>query len=442
MKIPGPRAKKIVQKDHELITPSNVRPWPLVASKARGCTIVDVDGNEFLDFLSGAAAANVGYCNPLITNSMRKQAERMDYCMHAYYYNELPVKLAEKLVALTPGNFGKKVSFGLSGSDANDAALKLVRFSKKRTDVITFIGSYHGQTYGGLSLSAIWPQMQESFGPLVPGMIHLPYANCYRCDYRLSYPGCGLECAKRVKETIEKNRVAAVFIEPIQGDAGVVVPPREFLSEIAQICVNLDVAYVDEEVQTGFGRTGRMLGIDGSEIVPDILVLGKALAVGHCLSAVVAKGDMMSWPPGSHFFTAAANPMSCAAALASLKTLRKMRLPQHAEKIGRRMMKRLWEMQERHELIGDVRGKGMMIGVELVKDRKTKEPARIETGRVSWRAFEKGLAMSYYGTYSNVLRIAPPLVLTEEDADKAMGILEESLMDVESGRATKTATGW
>lgn len=442
MRIPGAKAKSILKRDNKVITPSNVRPWPLVASRARGCKIVDVDGNQFLDFLSGAAAANVGYCNLEVVNALKNQAGKMDYCMHAYYYNELPVKLAEKLTTLVPGTFNKKVSYGLSGSDANDTALKLVRFYTKKPNAITFVGSYHGQTYGGLSLSAIWPQMQESFGPLVPGMIHVPYANCYRCEYKLSYPGCGLECAARVKETVEKNNVAAVFIEPIQGDAGVIVPPPDYLAEIARICRNQNVVYVDEEVQTGFGRTGRMLGIDHSDVVPDVVVFGKAIAVGHCLSAVVARGEMMTWPPGSHFFTPAANPMSCAAALASLDTLRKMRLPQHAEKIGRRIMKRLREMRERHELIGDVRGKGLMIGVELVKDRKTKEPARIETGRVSWRAFEKGLAMSYYGTYSNVLRISPPLVLTEKEADKAMDMLEESLMDVKSGKATKTATGW
>ena len=442
MKTPGSKARRIMRKDEELITPSNVRPWPLVASSASGCTITDVDGNHFLDFLSGAAAANVGYCHPKVTNALKTQAEKMDYCMHAYYFNELPVKLAEKLTTLVPGAFKKKVSYGLSGSDANDAALKLVRFYTRRPNAITFVGSYHGQTYGGLSLSAIWPQMQESFGPLVPGIIHVPYANCYRCEYKLSYPDCGLQCAAKVKETIEKNNVAGVFIEPIQGDAGVIIPPPEYLPEIARICKDLNVAYVDEEVQTGFGRTGRMLGIDHSKVIPDVIVFGKALAAGHCLSAVVAREDMMTWPHGSHFFTLAANPMSCAAALASLDILRKMRLPEHAERVGKKIMKRLSEMQERHEMIGDVRGKGLMIGVELVKDRKTKEPARPETGRVSWRAFEKGLAMSYYGTYSNVLRIAPPLILTEKEADNAMDILEESLTDVETGKSTKTASGW
>jgi len=442
LRIPGPKAQSIVEKDNEIITPSNVRPWPLVVGRARGCTIVDVDGNRFIDFLSGAAAANVGYCNPKVTDALRKQALKLDYCMHAYYFNELPVKLAEKLTALVPGTFEKKVSYGLSGSDANDTALKLVRFYTKRPNAITFIGSYHGQTYGGLSLSAIWPQMQESFGPLVPGIIHVPYANCYRCEYKLSYPDCGLECTTKVKEIVEKNKVAAVFIEPIQGDAGVIVPPTDYLPKIAQICRDLNVIYVDEEVQTGFGRTGRMLGIDHSDVVPDVVVFGKALAAGHCLSAVVARSEMMTWPPGSHFFTPAANPMNCAAALASLGVLRKMRLSQHAERVGRRITKRLHEMQDSHNMIGDVRGRGLMIGLELVKDRKTKEPARVETGRVSWRAFEKGLAISYYGTYSNVLRIAPPLVLTEIEADKAMDILEESLVDVESGKATRTATGW
>jgi 4-aminobutyrate aminotransferase len=222
----------------------------------------------------------------------------------------------------------------------------------------------------------------------------------------------------------------------------VIVPPPEYLPEIARICRDLNVAYVDEEVQTGLGRTGRMLGIDHSNVAPDVVVFGKALASGHCLSAVVARGEMMTWPPGSHFFTPAANPMSCAAALASLDILKKKRLAEHANRMGSRILDRLWEMQEEHEMIGDVRGKGLMIGVELVKNRETKEPAKIETSRVSWTAFEKGLAMSYYGTYSNVLRIAPPLVLTEREADKAMDILEESLIDVETGKATKAATGW
>jgi 4-aminobutyrate aminotransferase len=362
--------------------------------------------------------------------------------MHAYYYNEFPVRLAEEINSIVPGEFEKRVSFGLSGSDANDTALKLVRFYTKRQSAITFTGSYHGQTYGGLSLSAIWPQMQESFGPLVPGIFHVPYANCYRCEYRLSYPGCGLQCARKVRETIQKNDVAGVFVEPIQGDAGVIIPPSEFLPEIRRVCSEFGVLYVDEEVQTGFGRTGKMLGIEYSNVVPDVVVFGKALASGICLSAVVAKAEIMTWPPGSHFFTPAANPMACAAALATLDVIRKMHLPEHAERVGQGIMKRLREMQDDHEIIGDVRGKGLMIGVELVKDRKTKEPAKLETGRLSWRAFERGLAVSYYGTYSNVLRIAPPLILTEKQADRAVNILEESLKDVETGKATRTATGW
>jgi len=445
---PGPKSKEYIQRDKACIAPAiGVRWLPVVIEKEYGAFMEDVDGNVFIDFLSGAAAAITGYCHPKIVEAVTAQSKVATHICDIYHFSKTIIELAEEICRITPGSFPKSLIWGLAGSDANDGALKVVRYHTKRPRVLAYLGSYHGQTYGALSLSGVFPNMKRGFGPIVEGIFHVPFAYCYRCQFGLKYPKCNLYCAKYIEEIVFENlfspeEIAAIFTEPLQGDAGIVVPPPDYFSKVMEICKKHGILFVADEVQTGWGRTGKFWGVEHFNVEPDVMVLGKGLASGIGLAAIVGKAEIMTMPPGSHAITPAANPIIVAASRATLEILREERLVENSAKVGNFIMKELHEMSEEHELIGEARGKGLMIGVELVKDHETREPASEECMKICYRAFEKGLILPYYGLKRNVIRITPALTITEEIAKRGLEILEQALTDVESGVVTKLAVGW
>ena len=446
--LPGPKSKEYIRRDSACIAPAvGVRWLPVVIEREYGTFMEDIDGNVFIDFLSGAAAAITGYCHPKIVDAVAAQVKVATHICDIYHYSKTLIELAEEICKLTPGSLPKKVIWGLAGSDANDGALKLVRYYTKRPKVLTYLGSYHGQTYGALSLSGVFPNMKKGFGPIVEGILHIPFAYCYRCQFGLRHPKCNLYCAKYIEEIVFENlfspeEIAAIFIEPIQGDAGVVVPPMDYFGKVMEICKKHEILFVADEVQTGWGRTGNLWGVEHFDVQPDVMILGKGLASGIGLAAVVGRAEIMTMPPGSHALTPAANPIMVAASRATLEVLREEKLVENSARVGSFIMKELQEMGKEHELVGEVRGKGLMIGVELVKDHETKEPASEECMKVCFRAFEKGLILPYYGMKRNVIRITPALTITEKAAKRGLEILEQALKDVESGVVTKLAIGW
>jgi len=434
------KSLEIVERDRRVISQaSRIAYYPLVVDRASGSKLWDVDGNEYIDFLSGAAVNNVGHCHPRVVEAIREQAGRLIHNTLGYTYYEVAVELAERLVKLTPGGFRKRVSFSLSGSDANDGAIKLARASTGRSKVVSFLGSYHGTTYGALTLSAITPRMRRRLGPLLPGIYHVPYPDCYRCYFALTYPECGLHCLEHIELMLDMvlppDEVAAFILEPIQGDAGIVIPPDEFWPRLKRLCEEHGILFIDEEVQTGFARTGRMFAIEHWGVDPDALIVAKPIAAGLPMAAIIARAELMErWVAPAHLFTTEANPVACAAALAVLDIIEGENLPERAERLGEKALRRLREMMESYELIGDVRGRGLLIGVDLVRSRETREPARAEAMKVCWRAWERGLVMISFGRFGNVLRIAPPLTITEEELMEGLDIVEASIRDVSEGR--------
>ena len=303
--LPGPKSKEYSQRDRASMAPAvGVRWLPVVFKRGRGTFLEDVDGNVYIDFLAGGAAAVVGYCHAKIVEAVTTQVRIATHICNAFHYSESVIELAEKICKLAPGQFAKTLIWGLSGSDANDAALKVVRYYDKRPKVLAYFGAYHGQTFGALSLSAIFPSMKTGFGPLLDGIFHIPYPYCYRCSFGLTYPKCKLYCAKYIEEAVFENlfssdEIAAIFIEPVQGDAGVVVPPEDYFKKLAEICRKHRILVVDDEIQSGMGRTGRMWAAEHFGLEPELMVLGKGLASGIGLSAVVGKAEVMGRTPAA-----------------------------------------------------------------------------------------------------------------------------------------------
>jgi len=444
------RSKAIVARDLRVYTTASRIPYfPLVVARGRGATIEDVDGNTYLDFLSSAASLNTGHAHPKIVAAVQAQAEKFLNYTVVYAYHQPATELAEKLVQVVPVPAPKKVSFGMSGSDANDGAIKLVRRATGRPKIIAFLRSYHGSTYGAASLSAVSLNMKRGLGPMLPDIYHVPFADCYRCPFGQTYGKCGVECVSYIESLLSSavpaDEVAAMFLEPIQGDAGIVVPPPEFLQGLKRICDQNGILFVAEEVQTGCGRTGKWFASEHWSLEPDVMILGKSLGAGMPISAIVARQDLMdAWELPAHLFTNAGNAVCCAAAIANIEVIEEEKLVERSATLGEQILSHFRELQQKYELIGDVRGKGMLIGVDLVKNRQTKERARDEAAKVCMRCYEKGLILSFFS--NSVLRIAPPLVVTDAEVERALGIIENSLREVQEGKVPdeiiKDTKGW
>jgi 4-aminobutyrate aminotransferase len=433
--LPGPRAQAIIARDAAVVSPSYTRSYPLVIERGSGATVEDVDGNVFLDCAGGIAVTATGHAHPAVVNAIASQAQKFIHMSGTDFYYEVQVRLAEELAAVIPIEQPVRSFFGNSGTEAIEASLKLARYATGRPNLIAFFGAFHGRTLGSLALTASKTVQRRSFGPFMPGVYHAPYADCYRCPLGLSPESCAAECLAFLEQQlfvhlVPPDEVAAIVVEPIQGEGGYLVAPPQFLQRLRAIASASGILLVVDEVQSGMGRTGKMFAIEYAGVQPDVIAIAKGIASGLPLGVAVARADLMTWPPGAHASTFGGNPVACAAALATLELLR-TGLVANAADVGAHLMAGLTSLAGKHPLVGDVRGRGLMIGIELVRDRATKERATTERDAVVAAAFRRGLLV--LGAGRNAIRISPPLVLTRAQADIAVRILDEALSEVENG---------
>jgi 4-aminobutyrate aminotransferase / (S)-3-amino-2-methylpropionate transaminase / 5-aminovalerate transaminase len=405
---------------------------PVFAEKAKGAVITDVEGKEYIDFAGGIGVMNVGHSDEEVLKAIWDQIQKYTHtCFHVVMY-ESYVELAKRLNGLTPGNFPKKTMFANSGAEAVENAIKIARHATGRTATIAFEDAFHGRTLLALSLTSKMKPYKFGFGPYVPEIYRMPYAYCYRCTFGLEYPSCEVACAYFLKEFfhthISAEQVAGLIVEPVLGEGGFVVPPKEYFGILKKICQDNGIVFIADEIQTGFGRTARMFAMEHYDVAPDLTTMAKSIAGGLPLSAITGKADLMDHPQvGGLGGTFAGNPVSCRAALAVLDQFEKKDLLSRAEKIGKRVLEKFMEFYDRYPVIGDVRGLGAMVGMELVVDRRTKEPAAAHTKRLIDLCRERGLLMISAGTHSNIIRSLMPLVITDEQLERGLAIIEDGL---------------
>ncbi len=427
--LPGPKAKAIIERDGKVVSPSYTRGYPFVMARGSGAVVEDVDGNLFLDCAAGIAVNSTGHSHPTVVAAIVDQAQKFLHMSGTDFYYEPQVALGEAFNEIAPFSGAKRTFFSNSGTEANEAAIKLARYSTKRYGMIAFLGSFHGRTLGSLALTSSKAIQRRGFGPMQAGTFHTPYATCYRCPVGLKPETCQAECLGFLEDQIlvhliSPDEVAGVLVEPIQGEGGYVVPAPQFHQRLRALTTKHGMLLIADEVQSGMGRTGKMFGMEHFGVEPDMITAAKGVASGLPLGVTTARAEVMDWPPGSHASTFGGNPVSCAAALATI-TLLKDSLTRNAAEVGAFMMDKLRELQQKHEIIGDVRGRGLMIGVELVKDRVTKERAVAERDKVVDACFARGLLV--LGAGKNALRISPPLVLTKAQAATAVDIIDQAL---------------
>jgi 4-aminobutyrate aminotransferase len=430
--LPGPHAQAIIDRDESLMSPSYTRSYPLVVKRGFGCRIEDVDGNEFLDFTAGIAVTSTGHCHPEVVKAIQDQAAKLIHMSGTDFYYDLMPKVAERLSAIAPMPGPHRLYFSNSGAEAVECALKLARYHTGRQQVISFLGSFHGRTMGALSLTGSKVQQKRRFGPFVPGVTHVRYPYAYR--------GCsggpqaeeafGLACARFIEEklfktTVAPEEVAAIFVEPIQGESGYVVPPNIFLEEIRRICDRHGILMVADEIQSGAGRTGKWWAIEHSDVKPDIVCIAKGIASGMPFGVCMSKAEIMDWVPGSHGSTYSGNPICLAAADATMDIIEREGM-QNAATVGGAALERLGTWVHRHEIVGEVRGRGLMIGVEIVENKQTRKQAGALRERIVELAFERGLLL--LGCGENTIRLCPPLIVTQQETDVALDILEECIV--------------
>jgi len=437
-KLPGVKGAAVVKRTAKYISPSFARFYPLVVDSAHGSLVRDVDGNQFIDFASGIAVLSTGSTHPKVVQAIKSQAEKFVHFSYTDFYYENLVELSDKLLRLIPGDFQKMVYYGNSGAEAIEAAMKLTRNYTKRPIWLAHSGAFHGRTMGALSLTASKPMQRKDAFPLVPDVVHFPFPYCYRCPWKQTFPECDYYCVDYFREQyLEKfvpvDDVAAYFFEPIQGEGGYVPAPPDYFKKM-EFLRKSGVIFVSDEIQTGVGRTGKFLGIEHYGIVPDVVTLAKGIASGLPLSATVAKAEVMeSWKPGQHASTFGANPVAVEASLATLDILKSEHVLQNVRRIGEKAKKRLLEMKEKYEIVGDVRGMGLFIGVEIVKDKRSKARGEEEAKQIMDYCFRHGLLVIIAGR--NTIRVIPPLVVTEEEVGEGLDILEEGIAAVNSASA-------
>ncbi len=441
--LPGPKSKAAVEADHRLISPSHTRSYPLVAKRGRGVRIEDADGNEFLDFAAGIAVVSTGHCHPEVVESIRRQAGELLHISGTDFYNQALTDLAERLSAVAPMRGPHRFFYGNSGAEAIECAFKLARYHTGRQHVIAFFGAFHGRTMGALSLTGSKPQQKRRFAPLVPGVTHVRYPYVYRgtTGGPKEQEAFALGCARYLedvlfKTTVPPEEVAAIFVEPIQGEGGYIVAPDNFMRELRAICDRHGILLVVDEVQSGCGRTGKWWAVQHSGVEPDIVCIAKGIASGLPLGVCMSRAEVMDWVPGSHASTFGGNPVSIAAALTTIDIIEREAMG-NAARVGEFMLDRLRGWVKTHPLVGDVRGRGLMIGIELVKDKATREPAPALRDRVETLAFERGLMV--LGCGQTTIRLSPPLVVSKEEATVALDILEDALTQVEQEYAEATS---
>lgn len=433
--VPGPKGRQLYTEMEQNVPRGVGHLTPVAVSHAKGATVTDVDGNTYLDFAGGIGTLNVGHCPDEVVKAIKDQADNyLHACFHVLIY-EPYIRLANKLNTITPGQFPKKTILVNSGAEAVENAIKIAKYHTKRYGVLSFLEAFHGRTALAMTLTGQMQPYKYNFGPSIPWVYHLPYAYCYRCPCGQSYPSCELACVKYVEQifnsVISSDAIAALIVEPVQGEGGFIVPPKEFLPELYKICKEKGIVFIDDEVQTGIARTGKMFAIEYSQIEPDMLLTAKSLGGGTVLSAVTGKAEIMDAPhAGGLGATFGGHPVSCQASLAALDLIDKNNLIARSMSIGDKMKRAFLAMQEKYPIIGDVRGLGAMVALELVKDRATKEPAPKESALIRKKCYESGLIIIGAGIHANVIRILVPLVITDEELEEGLSILEESFKSI------------
>jgi 4-aminobutyrate aminotransferase len=419
---PGPIAEQIIAKDRQFSSPSYIKEYPLVPARGEGAMLEDVDGNRYLDFMAGIAVSSTGYAHPRVVAAAKAQLDKFSHiCATDFYYAPFS-DLCERLARLTPGSEHKRVFLTNSGTEAVEGAIKLARSHTKRQYIIAFSGAFHGRSMGAISLGSSKVRYRRHFGPLMPGVFHLPYENPYRpVDFQKS-------AQDLFRERVGEDEIAAVILEPILGEGGYIIPPASFLQYWRDFCDTHGAVLIYDEVQSGAGRTGKMFAAETLGVLPDVYLLAKGLGSGLPIGAIIAKESVMSWGHGTHGSTFGGNPVACAAALATLDLL-EGGLMANAAAMGELLLQGLARLARSHEIIGDVRGRGLMIGVEFVKDRATKEPFEHLVHQIEMEAFKKGLLL--LGCGRSTVRMAPPLVIDRDDVDNGLRIFEEVLTELQ-----------
>jgi 4-aminobutyrate aminotransferase len=420
--LPGPRGRDLLERDHRYTSPSYTRAYPLVCARGSGAVIEDVDGNLFLDFTAGIAVTSTGHCHPHVVHAIQDQAAKLIHMSGTDFYYEPQIDLAQRLAEVAPGAAPKRVFFTNSGAEALEAALKLARWHTGRSRAITFLGAFHGRTYGAMSLSGSKLVHRRGFSPLVPDIHHVPYPRGPEVRHD---PHAGRHFVEQIEETLLRrtappDEVAAVFVEPIQGESGYHVPPPDFLPALRDLCDRHGFLLVADEVQSGMGRTGKLFAVEHWDVEPDIICLAKGIASGMPLGAMIARDEVMDWPSGSHASTFGGNPVSCRAALATLELLAGGYTANAAQR-GEQLRQGLLRLQRHCPQVGDVRGLGLMVAMDLVRERDTQVPDPALRDEVVQEAFRHGLLL--LGCGESALRFCPPLCVSAEQVDTALRIL-------------------
>lgn len=428
----------VVLNEKKYIAKAQKMPYfPIAFKWGEGALLYDYNDKEYIDFLSSASSANIGHGNKEIAQAVKEQMEELSQYTMAYFYCNAPAKLAEKLVTILPGSSNKKVMFSCTGSAAIDSAIKIARAYTGKNKIISFCESYHGSTYGALSISAISTNMRRKIGPLLSDVYHFNYPDCLRCKYSRQENDCDMECLKEIEYAfnyyLPSEEVAAIFFEPIAGDAGLIVPPKKYVKALYELCKANDILLVLDEIQQAIGRTGKWLCIEHFDIEPDLIVMGKSLGAGLPLGVVVGRTEILdSLEEPGHLFTMGGNSTVCIASLKMLEIIERDGLIEKAAELGEYLKAKLLELKSKYEIIGDVRGLGMSIAVDLVTDRKTMNKNYNAAAKICNRCIEKGLILIFVG--KSALRVQPPLVITKEQIDKAIGIIEESINEYLDGK--------
>lgn len=434
------RNEELMQLKNQHVPQGVANLSPAFISKARGAIMVDVDGRELIDFAGGIGVNNVGHCHPKVVAAIKDQAEKYIHtCFHVALY-EPYVELAARLNELAPGDFAKMTMFANSGAEADENAIKIARYATKRPAVIAFENGFHGRTLMTMTLTSKVKPYKLGYGPFAPETYRIPYAYCYRCPFGMTYPECKATCADYLEEFfinhVAAEQTAAIIAEPIQGEGGFITPPPEYFAKLQAICQKYGILLIIDEIQTGMGRTGKIFAIDHWGIKPDLITTAKSLAGGMPLSAITGRAELMNMShAGGLGGTYGGNPISCRAALAVLEILLEDGLLETAGELGAKLTARFAELQKTHEIIGEVRGKGPMLALELVRDRETKEPAGAEAKMLTKLCFEKGLVILSCGNHGNVIRVLMPLVITDAELDRGIAILDESLHELSAQKA-------
>lgn len=427
--LPGPNTRAILERDDRVVSKSYTRGYPFSMQRGEGSWVWDLDDNKFLDVTCGVGVTNLGHGHPRILAAVHAQLDKFMHMAGTDFYYETQVRLAEELARISPTSGPQRVFLANSGTETVEGALKLARKTTGRPKVISFLGSFHGRTYGAMSLSASKTIHKQGFEPLLGGIIHVPYGYCYRCPINLTYPECGIDCIDWIERNVfgklaDPSEVAAIFVEPMQGEGGYILPPPGWHQKLRDLCDRHGILLVADEVQSGMGRTGKMFAIEHFGVEPDITCIAKGIANGLPLGAIVSRAELMDWEPGSHANTFGGNPVACAAALATIEVIEQEGLLENATAMGDRLQRALLQLGQEHPTIGDVRGVGLMVGAELI-DPETGQHAKKLRDRTSDIAFEKGALL--LGAGPSTMRFLPPLNVTTHEIDLAIDIFAASL---------------